>query len=40
MIFMISNIKCVDYRCYMFNTIKIDRINLQNISVLNIKGIL
>ena len=38
--FMILNIKGVDYRCYMFNMIRSDAINLLNNSCLGNKGVL
>ena len=37
--FMILNIKCVDYRYYMFNMNKNDTIKLLNNSVLDNKGV-
>ena len=38
--FMISNIKVVDYRCYVSNMSGSDAINLLNNSVLDNKGVL
>ena len=38
--FVILNIKCVDYRCYVFNMSKNDAINLLNNSCLDNKGVL
>ena len=38
--FMVLNVKCVDYRCYVFNMSKSDAINLLNNSVLDNKGVL
>ena len=37
---MILNIKCVDYRCYVFNMSRSDAINLLNNSWLDNKGVL
>ena len=38
--FMILNIKCVDYRFYVFNISRSDAINLLNNSWLDNKGVL
>ena len=38
--FMILNIKCVGFRCYVFNMSKSDAINPLNNSVLDNKGVL
>ena len=38
--FMISKIKDLDYRCYVFNMSKSDAINLLNKSVLDNKEVL
>ena len=38
--FMILNIKCIDYRCYVFNMSKNVVITLLNNSVLDNKGVL
>ena len=37
---MISNIKCVDYRCFVFNMSKNDAVKLLNNSLLDIKRVL
>ena len=38
--FMILNIECIDYKCYVFNMSKTDAINLLNNSLLDNKGVL
>ena len=38
--FMILNIKCIDYRCYVFNMSKSDANNWLNNYVLDKKGVL
>ena len=38
--FMVLNIKCIDYRCYVFNMSKNDVITLLNNPALDNKGVL
>ena len=38
--FMILNVKCIDYRCYVFNMSKNDAVKMFNNSLLDNKGVL